>query len=152
MSYDLRVFCPKISVDNCVEVYRQLGPVESTKDEWKLTVADSAVWGGLKPFVAEPYSDQVLPCLTVAANSGCPVKAGWAKFIIPYLCLVEWDGAVAVDPQAELHFDDPERYLSHISGVLPSRYRARELRHEGLLRDDGTIVTPYDPDYQRQSR
>ena len=95
-------------------------------------------------FVAVPYSDEVLPCLTVEVCSGACPRHTWMSFIIPLICLVEWDDCVVVDAQTGDCFESPDDYLAHANRVLPQRARKRSLRKAGLMTEDYELITPLD--------
>ena len=134
-------------MDSCVEMLRKFGKTEMRDtDDWVLL--EHGIIGELGTF-PRPDSESITPCFFVRFSRSS-AAATWTSFMIPLVCLIEWKGAVVVEPHSDQCFKDTDSFLIHVNSVLPKRARPRELRNLGLIRDDGSVVTPFDPEYKGQ--
>jgi len=152
MSYSIRIFREVHDAASCSSLLAKLGCVTFDCDnEFRVAIGDSSVFSSLRSFIATPYRDDVLPSWILDVNGGCSDLATYGIMMIPLLSLLDWEDAVVVDPQLNQYFTCADHYQKHAVSVLERRTRIRNLRKLGLVRPDGSLVTPVDFDFEHAS-
>jgi len=76
--------------------------------------------------------------VSISANSGCPPRARWAQFALPYRWLGLIPESTAYDPQSGVFFDAPDSFREFAQNTLPRWPKlSRQLRKLELMDLDG---------------